>query len=218
MRNINFSEGEFYHIFNRGVDKRNIFKTSNDLARFIEGLSKFNTPDSIGNIDRGHSTSTDPKLVEFIAYCLNPNHYHFIIRQTQEKGIERFMHKIGMGYAKYFNTKYKRSGALFQGKFKAVHIKSNTQLLHVSAYVNLNNRVHRYPQTTHYISSWNEYLGKNKFENLCTKNVILDQFRNKLEYKKFAEESLKDIKIRKDLNHQLENEVSSLMLTPSVNK
>lgn len=77
-------------------------------------------------------------MVKFIAYCINPNHYHFILQQVSEKGIEKFMQRLGMGYAKYFNNRRKRSGTLFQGKFKARHIDSNEYLLHVSSYVNLN--------------------------------------------------------------------------------
>ena len=214
MRNLKFEENEFYHIFNRGVDKRIIFTSSKDLDRFIEGMSEFNTSEKIGNIDRNHSESKSKKLVEFIAYCLNPNHYHFILRQVCDKGMERFMHKIGMGYAKYFNIRNRRSGSLFQGKFKAVHIETNEQLLHTSVYVNLNNKVHRYPQSALYKSSWDEYTGK-AGNKLCTKNLILEQFKNILEYKKFAEESLKDIIKKKDLLKELEGES---VLTPSVNK
>src|SRR6266481_8166134 len=129
MRELQFVETELYHIFNRGVDKRNIFKSTKDLERFIEGMHNFNTTDKLGNIDRNHSESEKNKLVDFVAYCLNPNHYHFIVRQRQERGIERFMHKMGMGYAKYFNIRHKRSGSLFQGKFKAVHLETNEQLL-----------------------------------------------------------------------------------------
>jgi len=153
-------------------------------------------------------------LVDFVAYCLNPNHYHFIVRQRQERGIERFMHKMGMGYAKYFNIRHKRSGSLFQGKFKAVHLETNEQLLHTSVYVNLNNRVHRYPLSTPFKSSWGEYLNKPNQENLCSKNIITEQFKNDLAYKKFAEESLLDIIRNKDLGRELENEP---LLTPSVN-
>ena len=74
-------------------------------------------------------------LVEIVAYCLNPNHYHLIVKQISEKGIERFMQKIGTGYTNYFNKRYERSGALFQGKFKSIHIDSNEYLLHLSVYV-----------------------------------------------------------------------------------
>jgi len=215
MRNLKFEESEFYHIFNRGVDKRIIFASVRDLDRFMKGISEFNTSERIGNIDRNHSESESKKLVEFVAYCLNPNHYHFILRPICDKGIERFMHKIGMGYAKYFNIRNRRSGSLFQGKFKAVHIETNEQLLHTSVYVNLNNRVHRYPSNTFFKSSWNEYFDKTNQEKICAKNIVLEQFKNEVEYKRFAEESLRDIIKKKDLVKELEGES---VLTPSVNR
>jgi len=77
-------------------------------------------------------------LVEIIVYCLNPNHYHIILRQVSEGGVSKFMLKLSSGYSSYFNKKNKRSGSLFQGRFKAVHIDSNEYLLYLSAYVNKN--------------------------------------------------------------------------------
>ncbi len=83
------------------------------------------------------------KLVDFIAYCINPNHYHFILRQLVDGGLSRFMQKFGGGYTQYYNKKNQRSGVLFQGTFKSIHINSNEYLLYLSAYVNLNNKVHQ---------------------------------------------------------------------------
>ena len=129
----------------------------------------------------------------------NPNHYHFILEQVVDSGIEKFMQRLGTGYTKFFNHKHKRSGTLFQGKFKAVLIDSNEFLLHVSAYVNLNDKVHQL-RSLNSKSSWDEYI-KNNYNNynFCKKDVILDQFNNREEYKKFAEESLKDIIERKEM-------------------
>ncbi len=86
-----------------------------------------------------------------IAYCLNPNYFHFILEEILEKGIEKFMQKLGGGYPRYFNEKHHRTGALFQGKFKSVHIDSDEYLLHVSAYVNnLNICIHWVPKGMSY--------------------------------------------------------------------
>ena len=113
MRKEYLVEGEFYHVYNRGVDKRTIFLDGNDFDRFLQSMKEFNSDDPIGSIYensfRGSIRKKQKKLVDFIAYCLNPNHYHFILKQSSEKGIERFMHRLGMGYAKFFNNKYKRS-------------------------------------------------------------------------------------------------------------
>ncbi|MFA5838702.1 MAG: transposase [Candidatus Paceibacterota bacterium] len=200
MRNIELANDEYYHVFNRGVDKRKIFSDKYDLQRFFQSMKEFNTIEPIGSIYENSFEKTKnpqlgcgaPKLVEFVCYCLNPNHYHFILKQVKEKGIEKFMHKLGGGYSKYFNQKYKRTGALFQGSFKAVHIDSNEQLLYVSSYVNLNFKVHQLgcgaPKLM-WKGSWDEYVENNK-ENFCEKDIIINQFKNINEYKKYAFESL----------------------------
>ena len=208
IRKIEFANNEYYHIFNRGVDKRDIFLDEDDLARFFQSMDEFNTIEPIGSIfensfrqlgSKAPKQSKQDKLVNFICYCLNPNHYHFILEQIVENGIGKFMHRIG-GYPKYFNHKYKRSGSLFQGKFKAVHIESNAQLLHTSAYVNLNNRIHLLGSKAPKLwkSSWNEYIGKD-YNHFCEKDIILGQFDALSEYKKFAEDALKDIRERKEM-------------------
>ena len=205
MRKLEFAEKEFYHIYNRGVDKRNIFLNSKDLERFFEGLRRFNSEENFGHLDRIIENKKVHPLVKIIAYCVNPNHFHFILEQVAEKGIEKFMHKLSMGYAKYFNTKYKRGGALFQGMFRAKHIDNNEYLLHLSAYINLNHMAHarRHGVSTLSRASWDEYLGSAHGKALCEKEIILGQFKNKEAYQKFAESSLKSIVERKMLLEEL---------------
>lgn len=205
MRKVPFIVGQFYHIYNRGVDKRSIFSTVEDLARFFQSMEMFNIVEPIESIylySRRNKdphcrrpTSTTEKLVNILCYCLNPNHFHFLLEEAVEGGISEFMKRLGGGYTKYFNEKHDRSGALFQGRFKSEHIGSNEQLLHTSIYVNLNDRVHRINGANIKLvkSSWNEYVGVNQ-ETFCTKDMILGQFDNNiLEYKKFAEEALEGI-------------------------
>lgn len=204
IRKVEFVNNEHYHIVNRGIDKREIFMDINDLARFFQGMEEFNTIDSIGSIYQNSfhqlrcKAPKQKKLVNFICYSLNPNHFHFILEQLVDKGIEKFMHKIG-GYSKYFNYKYGRSGSLFQGKFKAVHIDSDAQLLHTSVYVNLNNQIHslrcKAPKLGK--TSWGEYIGTDN--NFCQKDIVLGQFANLAEYKKFAENSIRSIRERKEV-------------------
>lgn len=206
MRNIQFTNGEYYHIFNRGNNKRDIFIEQQDASRFFQGMIEFNSLEPIGSIfensfkDRsnllGSSASKSFRLVNFVCYCLNPNHYHFILKQVADKGIEKFMHRMGTGYTKYFNRKYNCSGSLFQGKYKAVHINSDEYLLHLSVYVNLNDRVHRLGSRASK-SSWDEYVTGR--EGLCDKSIVADQFKNIEEYKKFAEDSVIFSKERKDI-------------------
>lgn len=128
-------------------------------------------------------------LVEIIAYCLNPNHYHLLLKQTSEKGIEKFMQRIGNGYTKYFNTKNKRTGALFQGKFKSIHVDNNEYLLHLSAYINLNNQMKGtvLPLSR---SSWDEYRENVAEKKICDTDIILGQYKSAEEYRQFAQSSL----------------------------
>ena len=129
MRNIKFATGEFYHIYNRGVDKRDIFMDPEDVARFFVCMSFFNTRDPIGSVYEysreelqfGSLASKKKKLINFVAFCLNQNHYHFILEPLVDDGIQKFMHRLSTGYTNYFNEKYKRSGSLFQGTYKVVH-------------------------------------------------------------------------------------------------
>jgi len=195
---------EYYHIYNRGVDKRNIFKEEHDVERFIQGMVEFNTAEPIGSIyensfRKKHQLGNQvSKLVEVIAYCLNPNHYHFILRQVQDDGISRFMKSLGGGYTKFFNEKYKRSGSLFQGKFQSIHISSGEQLQYVGAYVNLNYVVHglidsnNKPSLPLIRSSWEEYLGVVK-NGVCTKDILQEQFLHTDLHKKDTEELVYEI-------------------------
>lgn len=215
MRKIKLSNGEFYHIFNRGVDKRTIFTNQREMQRFFQSMCEFNTIHPTGGIyanslylkkNNPRSRASRERLVDFVCYCLNPNHYHFILEQIADKGIEKFIHRLATGYTKYFNAKHKRSGVLFQGKYKAVHIDTNEQLLHASAYVNLNFKIHQ-PRSSassaQSLSSWDEYAGKTKF-NFCRKDDVLGQFKNKKEYKNFAERTLPSILERKEILRELE--------------
>lgn len=200
MRREIFANEEYYHIYNRGVEKRNIFCDENDFQRFLQSLEEFNLLDPTGGIYanafqknktllRG-STSKSEKLVDVVAYCLNPNHFHLILKQATDRGVEKLMHRLGTGYTMYFNTKYQRSGSLFQGRFKAKHIDTNEYLLHTSVYVNLNYRVHQLRGSTSK-SSWEEYLAGES--RMVKARCILDQFSSIKEYQDFSERTVEGI-------------------------
>jgi putative transposase len=188
--------GEYYHVYNRGVDKRDIFFDADDLDRFMLSIEFFNVKEPIGSIyERGFSPDMqDEAIVDVVAYCLNPNHYHLLLFQRTERGIQKFMQRLATGYTMYFNEKYERAGALFQGRYKAVHITSNEQLLHTSVYVNLNNQLGG--STSKFSrSSWDEY--RSGRTGLCSKDIILRQFSDLEKYEKFALDSGQDILRRK---------------------
>lgn len=204
MRKVPFVESEYYHIYNRGVDKRSIFKDQKDLDRFFQSMKEFNSIEPIGSIfensfDKNKKESQ--KLVEIICYCLNPNHFHFVLRPVVENGISEFMKRLG-GYTWYFNNRHKRNGSLFQGVFKSNHVNTNEYLLHLSAYVNLNNRFKGKPYKLSR-SSWNEYLGEEN-DCICNIEIVLGQFKTREKYKKFSLSSLQDIVMRKNMEKELE--------------
>ena len=216
-RKATFANNEFYHVFNRGVDKRDIILDYEDMDRFFKSIMLFNSEKPIGSIyelsqlERGGLTAKPKKLVNIVAYCLNPNHFHFIFEQKIDGGISEFMKRLGGGYTWYFNHKQKRSGSLFQGSFKSVFGDKNEYLLHLSAYVNLNDSVHRRGGLTatgkFSRSSMDEYVNdKNNF-SICEKNIILSQFKNKEDYRNFATSSLGEI-----LRKREEEEISKMIL------
>ena len=221
MRKIIFANEEYYHIYNRGVDKRKVFSNEKDYQRFLLSMDLLNDNEdglmeNWRNLTRGNPKArlSDSEkilkiikkrkpLVEFVVYCVNPNHYHFVLKQLIEKGIERFMHKLGTSYTKYFNKKNKRSGVLFQGKFKATHIDSNEYLLYLSAYVNNNYFIHGYGKENREYSSREEYKTKKK-NGFCNKRIILGQFGNKIgEYNDFIKRNSLYMREKKELSKYL---------------
>ena len=137
-----------YHVYNRGTDKRDIFLNKSDYLRFYQTLNFFNTVSPVVNFDSAkvaykNSINKD-KLVEIKAYALLQNHYHLILEQVVDGGISEYIKRISGGYTSYFNQNQpqKRTGVLFQGKFKRVHIENNEQLNYLLVYVNENHFVH----------------------------------------------------------------------------
>ena len=116
---------EFYHIYNRGSEKRTIFQQPRDYKRFQQTFYYYQFPGPklrFSNFAKEElfKTSFNNGMVEVICYCLMPNHFHFLIKQLKDNGISIFMSQLSNSYTKYFNTKYKRVGPLLQGAFKAV--------------------------------------------------------------------------------------------------
>jgi putative transposase len=146
-RKISFSIDEYYHVYNRGTDKRIIFNDEHDYKRFTALLYLCNGTASIDlreHFSEGRtfvdlfSVNRGEKIVDIGGYCLMPNHFHLILREITEGGISLFMKKIGTAYAMYFNGRNERTGALFEGKFKARHANTDEYLKYLFAYVHLN--------------------------------------------------------------------------------
>ncbi len=161
MRKVPLVNGEIYHIYNRGVDKRDIFSTVDDLNRFFTSIKYFNTKKPVGSIyqqelikNKNNFISESTPLVEIISYNTLPNHFHFILRQKVDGGISEFMKRLLGGYTNYFNEKNDRSGALFQGRFKSVHVGKEDYLHVLMGYVNCNDLIHNIPESKkHFVRS-----------------------------------------------------------------
>jgi putative transposase len=143
-RNITIAPGEYYHIYNRGTEKRDIFSSYSDYERFLCLLYLCNG-EIVVDLKRQGRTLSDvaeigrgAPLVDICAYCLMPNHFHLLMREVQEDGISRFMQRLTTGYTMYFNKRHERSGALFQGKFKATHSDNDAYLKYLISYIHLN--------------------------------------------------------------------------------
>ena len=217
MWQIKFQNEYYYHIYNRGVDKRDVFMDQKDYLRFLTSLREFNCMHQVISLHQllvnrdkkpSHALAKaydglDDSLVSIIAYCLLPNHYHLLLKQKSEIGISKFMHKVSMGYTNYTNFKYKRSGSLFQGRFKSVPIKTDAQLLYISAYINGNPEIHKIAKADKWPwSSYQEYLGakpnpSNAFIKALDglgvlKSVILKEFENIKNYQDYVIEVIEN--------------------------
>ncbi len=215
MKKPRFAEGQIYHIYNRGVEKRDVFLDDEDYLRFIHNLFEFNDDAPVSNsgyhfnpktMTKEHHISKTPRklLVDIMAFTLMPNHFHFILRQKRETGIVRFMQKLGTGYTMYFNKKYDRVGGLFQGRFKAVLIDKEVYFIHLPIYIHINPLSLNYRGSTsisflenYRWSSFPDYIGKKNFPSVINKNFILNMFNGEEGYRKYIEEWLAGNKDKK---------------------
>jgi putative transposase len=135
---------DFYHCLNRGTDKRQVAMDDRDRRRFVLSLYEMNDARPVENtargkvFDLGGRTDDRVRLVDVHAWCLMGNHYHLLLSDSVEGGISTFLMKLNVGYTKYFNARYKRSGVLFQGKTKRVPVVSDRQFLYILPYIHLN--------------------------------------------------------------------------------
>lgn len=145
LRPVSFAEGEWYHCYSRGVEKKNTFSTPKDYARFIETMYLTNSVKSAHRSDfylRSHgdilSTKLDKPLVSIGAWCLMPNHFHILLKETKRGGISKYMQKLGTAYTMYFNKKNSHIGGVFVKPFRAKHISDDQYLRKVSEYIHMN--------------------------------------------------------------------------------
>lgn len=199
-RKVVFSEGQSYHVFNRSINKEIIFNNKREINRFFSLINFYRFKTNISFSEYCSLNKENRKVieklnitsqarVEIYSFCLMPNHYHFLIKQLQPKGISDFISNIQNGYAKYYNIKNNRYGSLFCGMFKAISISSEEQFFHVSRYIHLNPimaNLIRIEELDYYpLTSFSSYM-KNFNYSFLTKELIYNNFTEISLYKKFV--------------------------------
>ena len=192
-----FSNDNFYHVYNRGVEKRTIYEDKKDYEVFLEILTYYLIPDKKWPIEI-FSRKPQVKIshsVSLLCYCLMPNHFHLLLKQKKKEGIKSLMHAAGITYSKYFNKKYDRVGSLFQGRFKAKLVETDEYLLQLSKYIHLNpEEFYKKPIVSYPYSSYRFYVDGGPKDFIDTKTV-LSYFSDKhkhLSYRNFVEEIKSD--------------------------
>lgn len=205
MRKVPLATDSIYHIYNRGVEKRDVFLNPDYYSRFISLLKHYVNYDYpysllVRSLKKAKSKKGKQKVlqhletkkvkppVEIVSFCLMPNHYHLTLNQLVEGGISNFMHRLGTSYTNYFNIRQERSGVLFEGVFKAVLVESEEQLLHLTRYQHLN--PHSLGLTSDELASysWSSlpvYLGKKK-PSFVNPKMVLSAFKNSESYLDFV--------------------------------
>lgn len=204
---------DLIHTLNRGVDKRKIFLDDQDRFRFIHDLYEFNNQEPASNIWWNFNRPSDPSdivshynkskrklVVDIHTFCLMPNHYHLLLSSRVKGGISLFMRKLNVGYAKYFNQKYKRTGALFEGRYKSVPITEEAHFIHIPYYIHLNpldlctpewrkQKVADPVKAINFLenyrwSSYLDYIGKQNFPSVTNRSFLTKFFQGKKNYHK----------------------------------
>ena len=204
----NFEENGFYHIFNRGIEKRETFTDKQDYQIFKYYMFVYLAP--LNKVlsrhpdipIRLHGKNLNEEL-DLIAYCLMPSHFHFLIRLKTKDAISRFMKQLINAYTFYFNKKYQRAGNLLQGRFKSVKIPTDEILLHVSRYIHLNpvmakltDKPENYPW-----SSYNDFLNNKLKETFIQKQLVLEHFQNLRSYGNFVSDQVDYAKTIDKIKH-----------------
>lgn len=187
-----FVNGEFYHLYTRGIEKQNTFADKRDYSHFVEALFYYHIQNPKPKFSTHRRTKVFPidsskRIVDIISYCLMPNHFHLLIKQLKDGGISELMRKLLLSSTKYRNTKYNHQGSLFQVPFKAAHIETDEQLIHVSRYIHLNPLVSLLVKDLNFYP-WSSYLDyKGLRDNpQVKKNEILSFFKSPKAYEKFV--------------------------------
>lgn len=176
-----FVENAYYHIYNRGVEKRNIFQDEKDYKVFLHFLKLYleePAPHRVQPFGGLNPRKSLNKEISLLVYCLMPNHFHLLVKQKTKDAITKFMRRICTNYVMYFNNRHERVGSLFQGIYKGVLVETEEQLLHLSRYIHLNpmepstKRPSGFNPLEYPYSSYAEYLGKRRTKWINTQEIL----------------------------------------------
>lgn len=219
----NYHEDGYYHVYNRGVEKRDIFKDDQDCHVFLRCiklyLSSRQTIEELGETEikvRRFMNLNLEQEVDLLCFALMPNHFHLLLKNKSERGIKTFMQRLTTAYVMYFNRKYKRVGPLFQNIYKASFASHDSYMLHLSRYIHNNSlKIKSNKIKFEDYCSYQYYVGDRKAEWLKTE-MIFSYFQSSVEpkdivvsYKKFVEMDIADsVAVLKNQNLTLENSCS----------
>lgn len=203
----NYFAGGYYHIYNRGVEKRTIFLDDQDCKTFLYYIKLYlSSPETISSLSSSNirlsrfvqlNLSLD---VDLLCFALMPNHFHLFLKNKTTNGVRIFMQRLITAYVMYFNAKYDRIGALFQGRYKASCVLNDPYAIHLSRYIHNNAMRINNNGAINFsdYSSYSYYLNKNKSEWLNT-SIIMEYFKEAYgasdpvySYKKFVESDISD--------------------------
>ena len=203
-----YAENTYYHIYNRGVENRDIFMDARDYKVFLHFLKRYLTPPPLD------PSKIKPRFradifdqIHLVAYCLMPNHFHLMIKQFTKEAIVLLMRALGNSYVYYFNKRHQRTGPLFQGRYKAVIVDTEPYLLHLTRYIHLNSlnkdgplartdpvRLAEYPY-----SSYGDYSGRGETKWIHPEEILTffktaqrTNLKDFLSYQSFVEDYKED--------------------------
>lgn len=200
-----FTPETFYHVYNRGVEKRRIFIDDQDYRVFLGLVKKYLTGESSNKNNRHKVSSINlSNQVSLVAYCLMSNHFHLLLYQKSEQGVTQLLRRVSTGYVMYFNLRYKRVGGLFQGRFKASAINADNYLHHISRYIHMNPKDYKeWPY-----SSLKYYDGSGTFAPWVIPDSVLELFEDDpSQYLDFLEDYVESKQELDELKWQLANDM-----------
>ncbi|MBL7141503.1 transposase [Patescibacteria group bacterium] len=242
MSKLSFKKEVYYHIFNRGVEKRDIFLEKGDFLRFVHylyNLNDFNPLSVEFRRQQLNMYAVSPRtlslkrdlLIDIIAWVLMPNHYHLLLRQRVNKGISKFMQKLGTAWTEFFNAKYKHSGVIFQGKFKAVEIKTEAQFIVVYNYIHTNpinliepnwkkegienpEKIMTFLNNYRW-SSYLDYIGERNFSSIINQKLLKSNI-NSIEGAKEIKQMFKEIIFNQEEAKNFLNKLNMYAVSPRI--